>query len=325
VQRESQHGTPAQKRHPARYHSRRFARFAGLPQLRRISTGLAAVMLAAALVGCSSLRLGYTFADTYLNYTLGTSFDLDDTQTALVRARVQALRDWHRTTQLPDYIAYLERLQATFGDPAGAGGPSAGQWRAADVLNVQREFNTRLLLIGEHAAPDLAQLALSLRPAQIDAFAAKLGRDAAKARAEAARRDTLDARVEHTVEQIENWAGALNGAQINVIRQALANAPDLQALWLEERERRDRDLLALLRDVIRDPPQQPVVARRLQDYFKQIEQPTEPARGARVKQRREAYAAMLAPVINRMTAEQRTAMQRKLRGYAEDLAALAAD
>jgi hypothetical protein len=314
-----------------------------VPLLRRAATGLVALSLAATLIGCSSLRLGYTFADTYLNYTLGTSFDLDDAQAALVREQVQALREWHRTTQLADYIAYLEPLQASFGAAPGGGAgrasgtatagrttgsstvPPTGEWRSADVLRVQHDFNAKLLLIGEHAAPGLAQLALTLRPAQIDTFERKLGRDATKARDEARKRDTLDARVEHTVEQIETWAGALNGAQINVIRQVLASAPDLQALWLQERDRRDQDLLALLREVVRERPLPPVVARRLQDYFRQVEQPTEPARALRVKQRREAYAAMLAPVLNRMTAEQRAAMQRKLRGYAEDLAALAAD
>jgi len=118
------------------------------------------VSVAVLLAACSQLKLGYDNADTLLAYSLDSYLDLDDEQQRLANERIGALHRWHRATQLPGYVQLLDDAQRRV----------AGPLSAADVLAFNAGMRRALAAIGEQAAPDLAALALTLKPAQVVAF-----------------------------------------------------------------------------------------------------------------------------------------------------------
>lgn len=269
------------------------------------------------LAACSQLQLGYNNADKVIAYSLDSYLDLDDEQERLAKERIGALHRWHRSTQLPAYVQLLDEAQRRI----------AGPVTAADVLEFNAGVRRSLATIGEQAAPDLAKLALTLQPAQLDRLAERLARDTSKARRELVRfagPDSLEQRVDRYVEQAEDWFGTLTPAQRDMIRASLAGRPDTQEAWMTERERRQRDLVAVMTRIRAEQPPLAAATAWLRDYFARLAEPREPERHAQMAAYREENAQLVAKLINSATAAQRSALAKKLRGYAADLGALAA-
>lgn len=268
------------------------------------------------VAACSSVKLGYNNADTLLVYSLDSYFDLDDRQQELASERVRALLGWHRSTQLAGYAQLLTDAQRTL----------HGRVTADDIGALQQQMNARLAALGERAAPDLAALALTLAPRQIERFAGKLANDSSKARRElvhfAGARETLDARIDRYTERAATWFGSVNEEQARILRAAAAaRAEDW---WLDERVRRQREMVQLLQRIHEDQPPAGEAAQRVREFFAQLAEPRDPARRAALAEYRRANAELLARVINAATPDQRAVLTRKLRGYAEDFTALAA-
>jgi len=269
------------------------------------------VVLAA---GCSSVRIGYNNADTFLLYTLDNYLDLSGQQQQLVRDRLRTLLAWHRATQLRGYSDVIE----------GASKRLESRVSGEEIYALNLEMNRRLVLIGDQAAPDLAALALTLRQTQLDRFARKLAEDDAKVRREAARKGSLEHRVKRSVERTEEWFGSVSPRQLELIRNELATRPDSEDWWLHEREQRRADLLKVLQRIHTEQPTEQEAARWLREYFARIAEPQEPERRARMTEFRHGNAELIAALINASSAEQKAVLVKKLHSYAEDFATLAA-
>jgi hypothetical protein len=280
-----------------------------------------AVSTALLIAACSSLKLGYNNADTLLVYALDSYLDLDDEQSRLARQRLRNLMAWHRATQLAGYAQLIDDAQRKV---------SAQQTplTADDVLSLQHEMNARLVAIGDQAAPDLAHLMTTLKPAQIDRFAEKVANDTSKARREMlkiAGRETTEDRVKRYAERAESWLGSLSRPQLELVRVSLAGRPDGSALWMAERERRQNVLIAILRRVHDERASPEATAQWLREYFAELADPGDPERRAAVLAWRRANAELMAQLVNSASADQRVALNKKLRGYAQDFSALAAE
>lgn len=279
------------------------------------------VLLSVALLtaACSTLKLGYNNADTLLLYSLDSYFDLDDAQEDLARERVRGLLDWHRSTQLSGYAQLLADAQRKLD----------GSVTAVEVAALQQQMNASLAAIGDRAAPDLATLALTLTPAQIERFAGKLARDSSQARRELVRfagaRESMEDRVKRYSERAESWFGSVNAEQAQILRAALAARPAGETWWMDERERRQREMVQLLQRIHEEKPTAEEAARRVREYFVHLAAPRDTARRTALEAYRQSNAELIANLINAATPTQRTALAKKLRGYAEDFATLASN
>jgi hypothetical protein len=273
----------------------------------------------ALLAGCSAgVRLGYNYADTLLVYAIDGYLGLTAEQEQLVKERASALMAWHRTTQLRDYARLIEAERRRLDGPV----------TSADVLAFNQAVNTRLLALGDRAAPDLAQLALTLTPEQIARMERKLANDNVKARRELvqfAGRETLDERVKKYSERADFWFGSLTREQLDLVRSSLERHPDGSAWWIDERERRQRDLLAVLQRIQSERPSEELGAAWLRSYFAQLQNPVEPERRARIQEFRAVNAELIAQLVNTSTPDQKAALSRRLAGFAQDFTALAAE
>ncbi len=276
---------------------------------------LTCALLAAA---CSSIKLGYNNADTLLVYALDNYFDLDEAQANLARERVRALHAWHREKELPGYSRLLQNAQDRLSGAAAV--------TADDVLAFQRDMNERLARLGNESAPDLAALAQTLTPAQLERFADKLARDNSKARRELvqiAGRETPADREKRYVERVEQWFGSVSAEQREIIRADIGARPPARDWWMDERERRQRELTAVLLRIRAEQPAREVATVWLREYFGQLVEPRDAGRLEKLQQFRVSNAALIAQLINAATPPQKSTLVKKLRGYAEDFAALA--
>jgi hypothetical protein len=279
---------------------------------RLLALGLFALLFAA----CSTIKLGYNNADTLLLYSLDRYVSLTDEQEQMVRRRVASLMDWHRATQLTDYAAFIQsargRLDGSVVSPA-------------EVLALNEGLNARMAALGERAAPDAAALALTLTPAQIDQVERKLVDDNIKARKESSEavKQELDARAKKYAERAEYWLGKVSDQQVQLVRASLASRPADSLYWIEARERRTKDLVALLRRIQAERPSEAVAANWFRAYFRELARPSNTDQLARAEAFRRDNARLIAQLVNSASLEQRAHLDRKLSSFKTEFVQLA--
>jgi Family of unknown function (DUF6279) len=201
------------------------------------------VVLALALCGCSVLRIAYSQAPTFAYWWIDGYVDLTDEQSVELRDAIDRWFDWHRRTELPRYAALLVRAQREVMEPT----------LSTDQLCAWRdEAQRRLDAALDEATPAFATLLLSLSPEQIRHMERKLAKDGDELKGDFAQPDRNErtrASFKRTLERYENLYGKLDEAQRTKLAQLLAASPFDAERWLAERERRNRDLLALLTTV----------------------------------------------------------------------------
>ncbi len=211
------------------------------PTLRRLVLITGIGMLAA----CSSLRLAYNNGDTLLYWWLDGYVDLNSDQKDWVKKDIDKLFQWHRKTQLEDYIQILQTGQRQL-----AGNPTS-----ADLLGDFDEIKKRTQRLLLQAKPELADLARSLQPEQIDKlekkFASNLD-DFRKKNMKGDREDQQKFRYKKSMEQFELWFGRFSTEQEVQLRKASDARPLDNTIWLNERQRRQNAILTLVRKVQKD-------------------------------------------------------------------------
>ena len=279
---------------------------------RLLALGLFALLIAA----CSTIRLGYNFADTLLLRSLDRYVTLTAEQEQLVRQRLAALVDWHRATQLRDYAAFVQAARSRL---------DSGNITPAEVLAFSEGLNARMAALGERAAPDIAALALTLSPAQIDQVDRKLVDDNAKARKESlqAVAQEVEARARKYTERAEFWLGKVSDQQVQLVRASLASRPVDSLYWIEARERRTKDLVAMLRRIQAERPSEAVAANWFRAYFRELARPSNADQRARAEAFRRDNARLIAQLANSASPEQRAFLDGKLSGFQAELVQLA--
>jgi len=274
---------------------------------------------ALALTACSTgVRLGYNYADTLVTYSIDGYVGLTPEQEQLVKERAAALMAWHRSTQLRDYVQLIEATRSKL----------AGPVTATDALVFNQAVNARLAALGDRAAPDLAELALTLTPGQITKMERKFASDSSKARRELvqfAGKDTLDDRVKKYAERAEFWFGSLSREQLEIVRSTLAGRPDSAAWWIDERERRQRELIAVVQRIQAERPSKSIATGWVRGYFSQLQSPVDPERRRAIERFRAGNADLIAQLINAASPEQKAALSRKLGSFVDDLTSLASE
>jgi hypothetical protein len=199
--------------------------------------------LALLLAGCSVVRLAYGQAPTLAYWWIDGYVDLDDAQSTKLRDSLDRWFDWHRRTELPRYATLLSRAQREVMEPS----------LSPDQLCAWRDEATRRLDAAlDEATPMAAALMLTLTPEQIRHMERKLAKDGTELRRDFAQPDRSErakASFKRTLERYENLYGKLDDAQRAKLAELLAASPFDADRWLAERERRNRDLIAMLTTV----------------------------------------------------------------------------
>lgn len=275
------------------------------------------VALLALLTACSSLKLAYNNGDTLLYWWLDNYVDFDGEQSGQVKKDIDDLFRWHRKTQLQDYVQVMQRAQQQL-----RGNPTPAELRA-DYDDIRARTQALLL----KAAPDIADLALSLKPEQLAQMEKKFAKNNDKFRREnmkGDREDQNEFRYKKSMEQFELWFGSFSREQKEIIRKASDARPLDNAIWLDERERRQRNVLALARRIVQEkPPREQVVAQiqsLIRESFSRLDNSE---RKAFYEANTAASIGLVHTVIGIATPEQKAHAQKRMQGWISDFNTLA--
>jgi hypothetical protein len=276
------------------------------------------VALMALLTACSTIRFTYNHGDTLMYWWLNAYLDLDSDQSDWVKKDIDNLFQWHRSTQLRDYAGLLSKMQRQLGD---------GSVTQDELLSDYRDIKARTELLAFKALPQLADLAMSVKPDQIAQMEQKFAKNNDKFRKEfmsGSVDDQKKARFKKAMDQLQLWFGSFSRDQEAQLRRASDARPLDNDVFLQERQLRQKKIVALLRRVhdqkLNKEQTMSAIHDLLRDFFDRMEAPDR-------KAFYDAYvnntANFILTAIKLTTPQQKQHAQQRMQGWINDFNALA--
>ena len=270
------------------------------------------------LAACSSLRLAYNNADTLLYWWLDAYVDFDSEQKAEVKQDIGDFFRWHRKTQLQDYVHLLQKAQRQlYANPTQAD-------LMADYVDI-RDRTEALLL---RSAPEIAEMALSLKPDQLESMEKKFAKNNADFRKKNMKGDAAEQnkfRYKKSMEQFELWFGGFSDEQEAIIRKASDARPLNNELWLDERIRRQLKIVTLARKIMTEQPSKQVATQWVQDLIRSgFDRFGYSERKAFFDSYTQSTVELIHTVVRISTPEQKAHAQKRMEGWIKDLNSLSA-
>ena len=273
----------------------------------------AAAALAAGLVvaaGCSMVgRLGYDHFPTLAAWRADSYLSLNAEQKAIASRRIEALHAWHRSTQLDDYAGLLREVRQAL---------AAGDVDEARIRGWRLAMFERWKPIADRAAPGVAEVAVSLEPAQLQRLRDGMERDNDRIRREwlpPGRAERIEARTRRYVERAEQFLGALTAEQRQLARRMAAEVPDGEEQWFAQRLLRQQDLVATFERIRAERPDPATATAWMRAHLMRYAQVRDGPGRPFSESSLAASDAMSARMLELATPKQRQHLQRKLQEW----------
>lgn len=204
------------------------------------------LVLAFGLVGCSSTKVAYRYADWGIVWWVEDYVSLTADQKQQLNNDIAQLRQWHCSAELPRYQAWLDELESDV---------SNNPPDQATVEYHQQQLFSFFPSLLERATPVATNLLSSLSDEQVQELADNMAQSQREMEEEFladSPEATAEARADRTAERVERWLGELNSEQRNIVRQWSANRGAQTEIWLQGRRNWQLALLEILEG--RDEP-----------------------------------------------------------------------
>ena len=268
------------------------------------------------LSACNSLQLAYNFAPGLIAYRMNSYLNLDEKQQATLDQELVSFTAWHDETALPLYTKTLNQwaTRVENGQP----------FDASEILGLQETVEQQLRALGLRAGAQLGPLMASLGPRQTQRLKVKLDESNQEYFSDYLKNTdsprNIKKRHQRVIERFEDWLGTLTVAQQKILTQTSDARTPMLARWDAERKLRQKDLLSMMRAQENADSKQ--AQQALQVYLGSLNQYRDPTLIAQRDALRLEWAQATADILNSATPAQKIFLQKKLRGYAQDFAAL---
>lgn len=276
-----------------------------------------ALAAALALTACSAVKLGYNSLPNLAYWWLDGYVAFSDEQAPQVQDQLARFVGWHRREELPRVAELLARMEQM----------APGDITPQQACGIVAEAQARLAAAADYSAGPVAQLAAGFSPRQLRHLERKYrsnNESFFKEWLAPAPPEQVEKRFRQMLERLEMVYGRLDEPQRAVLRQAIAESRYEASRILAERQRRQRDLLQVLRR-IHHPGVAPAEARTLvRGYFERVQQSPDPAFRSWQEGLLQEGCRTFAAVHGSTTTAQREQAVRRLRAYQRDLRELIA-
>ena len=259
------------------------------------------------LSGCSTVRLVYDNAGTYLSWRASHYLDVDGEMGDELDERIAAFMAWHRSQALPKYAQLLDEAAQRFDRHLA---PADMVWGYDSIMTQARES---LRMAAVQGAPLLDRLNAK-QIANLERRLADDNRRFARDNLRGDERERHKRRTERNVERLEDWVGRLTKAQVERVEQYSERAPLLDEFRDRDHKRLQGEFLAMLRAH--------EAKKRLTDFAVNWDRGRDPAYVAALEVVRKEFFAMLLDLEKSLTPQQRTRALGELHRYADDFRTL---
>jgi hypothetical protein len=273
-------------------------------------------MLVGLLTGCSTLRVAYDTGPTLAWWWIDGYGDFTGEPATRVKDGIRVWFGWHRTTQLPDYATWL----------AGTRGKIADSITAPQVCRLWDEGRRLLDPAIDQAVLIAAAWVPGLTEAQFRHVEKRYAKAIDEMRSDFLQPDPAERRaaaLKRTLDRVDMVYGSLDEAQRKLVVDGLRVSPFDPEAWLAERLRRQRDTLQTLRRLVAEKADNDRVVAALRALAERSERSSDPAYRAYQLRLTDYNCGFAARIHNAMTPAQRLAARDRLKGWEDDLRALA--
>lgn len=194
------------------------------------------VALAVLMAGCSRMNLAYRNLDLLIPWTLNDYLDMNREQQQRFRAQLREHLSWHCRTQLPEYLANIERLQHQVRE---------GNVNEAALRGHYRDAKQAIHTVAVEITPTTTQLLRDLDDEQVreldEAFEDDR-REREEKYLQPRLAEQIRERSERMRERAEQWLGSTSAAQRQRILQWAHTLGAQNQLWLDNRVQWQRAL-----------------------------------------------------------------------------------
>ena len=192
------------------------------------------------LFSCSSTKLAYNYADFFVLNWFESYIDLNESQRSDFKKRVEIFFVWHRKSELPKVILFLEDIKFRY----------KGGLKKEDISWISDQSKTFLGRILNHIDEDLAAILLTISDSQVlQAKEAMLEKeDDWLIKQSKMTSDELHFHVlKRLYEFLEDWMGNLEAHQKKQIAAWIKTDPNWILIKLRNREKFQNDLIDILK------------------------------------------------------------------------------
>ncbi|MBC3881882.1 hypothetical protein H8K35_10660 [Undibacterium sp. LX40W] len=271
------------------------------------------ILLLVSLLGsCSTVRLGYSNADTLVYWWLDGYVDFHSSQKVKVKRDIAQLLSWHRSTQLPQYAQTLTQMQTTL---AANPGP-------AEIEAVYRQVEQLSQVILLKAVPELTDLALTMNESQKVYLTRKFEKNNEDFREKYINRTPekqAKERIKKIEKQTDEWLGSVTREQEAIIARHVEKHPANYANWLDDSIMRQRIVLQVVTQIQNEKPNREAAQALVQRAIMAAYEPAEQAdRRTQTDASRAATQQLVSIILRSATAEQKTHARNKLQDWIDD-------
>lgn len=275
---------------------------------RPVSIILALLLLTC--TGCSRITFVYNHADWLLRHWIDDYTSFNNQQEEEIHFAVDDYMRWHRKYALPEYIAFLQYLDALANLDTAL--------KDTDVIHIRSEIGRLYKLTMTPPIRPAAHVLSTLDNRQIENLRKTLAEKNHAQRDEmlsGSRTENLVKRADGHVHFVEELAGHLGHEQERAIREMSMRMPFVTGYYIEHREAMQVNLILSLRNHAGE--------EQIAALFTQwINTPPAPS-SAQEQQAIEAYDSALDEMIVRvyelLTADQKEHLRKKIASYIDDL------
>ncbi len=274
------------------------------------------LLLACSLAACSSVRLAYNNAPQLAWWWIDGYADFSSEHAPAVRQGLDRFFAWHRATQLPELAALLASAQGQVLESTTPAAACRWQDQVRDKLEPTLQRSLQLA----------AEQSTGLGEAQFKHIEQRYAKGIDEMRRDFLQPDAaerLAESVKRAQERAERLYGRLGDEQKKVIDQGVAASPFNPELWLAERQRRQRDVLQTLRRLAAEKADAEQRLAALRVLAQRVEKSANPEYRSYQLKLTDYNCNLAAQIHNATTPAQRQRARETLRGWEEDLRALA--
>ncbi|WP_255429272.1 DUF6279 family lipoprotein [Ramlibacter albus] len=275
------------------------------------------LLCVAMLPGCSTLKLAYNTLPEVAYWWFDGYGDFSDEQAPRVREELARLQAWHRANELPKLAEMLGRMEQA----------APGSVTPQQACAFTAEAQARLVAVAEYAEPAAAGLAATLAPAQVQHVERRFAKRNAEWRKEwidPAPAERQEKRFKQFSDRLESLYGPLEEPQRAVLRRGVAQSVFDPQRALVEWQRRQTDLLQVLRQMHERPANPQFARTALQGWRERVLRSPDAAYRKYQQELLDENCRMFAAIHESTNADQRGRAARRLRAWQRDLKELAA-
>lgn len=212
----------------------------------------------ALLTGCSQLGLTYRHLDLIIPWSLSDYLDMNTAQKDWLDERLKEHLSWHCTTQIPDYLSWLDRLQ---------GMVETNQVNEAQLKARTAEARQAIATLSREITPSAVELLRQLDNQQVTEMQTAFDKDLRKHESEFVDQP-LDQQIKDRAQRMEKrlnpWIGKLGLAQRDRVMQWSTSLGEQNRLWIDNRSHWQSLLMSAVRQR-QAPDFDQKIAKLLQD------------------------------------------------------------